>query len=177
MKQLNELNINNKKYIIFDMDGTLIDSIGIWNRVDQKLIKQFSGLSLDLDAVQSERDKFLHGNVIGDIYLEYCKELINKYNFGIKDAKKISQVRNNIYNDIAENEIDFKPFTVDLLKRLKQLGFTLILATVTARFLLDTYFYKNSNICSKIKLEEMFDYVLSMEDVSKKNQILKFIIR
>ena len=27
----------NKKIVIFDMDGTLIDSVGIWNEVDRKL--------------------------------------------------------------------------------------------------------------------------------------------
>lgn len=37
MKSLCELRLNNKKYIIFDMDGTLIDSIGVWNRIDQKI--------------------------------------------------------------------------------------------------------------------------------------------
>ena len=30
--------IKNKKLIIFDMDGTLIDSVGIWNEVDKNLI-------------------------------------------------------------------------------------------------------------------------------------------
>jgi len=30
--------IKGKKVIIFDMDGTLIDSIGIWNEIDQKLM-------------------------------------------------------------------------------------------------------------------------------------------
>ena len=38
MKNINELNISNKKVIIFDMDGTLIDSIGVWNNADKKLI-------------------------------------------------------------------------------------------------------------------------------------------
>ena len=39
MLNINQLNLKKKKYIIFDMDGTLIDSIGVWNRTDQKLIK------------------------------------------------------------------------------------------------------------------------------------------
>ncbi len=30
----------NKKVIIFDMDGTLIDSVGIWNEIDGKLIQE-----------------------------------------------------------------------------------------------------------------------------------------
>lgn len=34
MKKLSELNLKDKKYIIFDLDGTLIDSIGVWNRTD-----------------------------------------------------------------------------------------------------------------------------------------------
>ena len=48
MKNLNELNLNTKKYMIFDMDGTLIDSIGVWNRVDQELIKRFGGINISL---------------------------------------------------------------------------------------------------------------------------------
>ncbi len=31
--------LKGKKVIIFDMDGTLIDSIGIWNEIDKELIK------------------------------------------------------------------------------------------------------------------------------------------
>ena len=67
MKQLNELKLKDKKYIIFDMDGTLIDSIGVWNRTDQKLIEEFGGMSIDLDNIQTERDAFLHSNQDSDI--------------------------------------------------------------------------------------------------------------
>lgn len=52
MKSLDELNLKNKKYIIFDMDGTLIDSIGIWNITDQKLVQKYSNLVVDLKEIK-----------------------------------------------------------------------------------------------------------------------------
>ena len=39
--------LQHKKLIIFDMDGTLIDSIGIWNDIDCDLLKQLSGRDHD----------------------------------------------------------------------------------------------------------------------------------
>lgn len=39
--------IKGKKVIIFDLDGTLIDSIGIWNAIDQELIERISGTKVD----------------------------------------------------------------------------------------------------------------------------------
>ena len=50
--------------IIFDMDGTLIDSIGIWNQVDQCLMAVMGGAAEEEMAVGRRRDAFLsdHGN-------------------------------------------------------------------------------------------------------------------
>ena len=61
------------------MDGTLIDSIGVWNRTDQRLIEEYAGVFVDLNDVQIMRDNFLHSNQDSDIYLAFCEYLINKY--------------------------------------------------------------------------------------------------
>ena len=37
----------NKKVVIFDLDGTLIDSMGIWNRADESLIKKFTNKTVE----------------------------------------------------------------------------------------------------------------------------------
>ena len=58
MKELSNLKLRNKKYIIFDMDGTLIDSIGIWNFADQEIIKRYGGPEIDLDKLQFEEHYF-----------------------------------------------------------------------------------------------------------------------
>ena len=45
----------NKKVIIFDMDGTLIDSVGIWNQVDCELIQQLGNVILSQEEIQVQR--------------------------------------------------------------------------------------------------------------------------
>lgn len=146
MKPLNKLKLKEKKYIIFDMDGTLIDSIGVWNMTDQKLIEEFSGIIMDLDDIQAERDTFLHTNQDSDIYLEYCEYLIKKYNFNIQDANKLLKIRWDKSWEVLENEMDFKPDVVNLVLRLKKLGFNLVLATMTTQVQLDIYSKKNKRM-------------------------------
>ena len=49
----------NKKIVIFDMDGTLIDSVGMWNQVDQRLICALGGNALSTAELQEQRDRIL----------------------------------------------------------------------------------------------------------------------
>ena len=168
MKQLNELKLKDKKYIIFDMDGTLIDSIGIWNRTDQKLIEEFGGISIDLDDIQTERDAFLHSNQNSDIYLAYCEFLIKKYNFSIRDAQKLLKIRWDKSGEVLENEMDFKPDVVKLILMLKDLGFTLVLATMTTQVQLDIYSKKNKRMLEQMNIADVFDLITRKEDVKNK---------
>lgn len=168
MRQLNELKLKDKKYIIFDMDGTLIDSIGVWNRTDQKLIEEFGGISIDLDDIQTERDSFLHSNQDSDIYLAYCEYLIKKYNFSIRDAQTLLKIRWDKSGEVLENEMDFKLDVVKLILMLKDLGFTLVLATMTTQVQLDIYSKKNKRMLEQMNITEVFDLITRKEDVKNK---------
>ncbi len=46
----------NKKLVCFDLDGTLIDSVGIWNQVDAALIRQLSSCRYQHTELQRQRD-------------------------------------------------------------------------------------------------------------------------
>lgn len=168
MKELNQLKLKNKKYIIFDMDGTLIDSIGVWNITDQKLIEKYGGINKDLDEIQFERDLFLHNIQTGNTYLEYSKYLMNKYNFTIFDAEELTKIRLNLANDILAKEIDFKPNVVELILKLKSLGFILVLATMTTQVQLNVYSKINKKMLEQMNIDEVFDLIFTIDDVENK---------
>ncbi len=67
-----------KKVIIFDMDGTLIDSVGMWNKTDEILIGKLINREVQVQNIQQIRDKILAGCNSDDIYLEYCDFLRKK---------------------------------------------------------------------------------------------------
>lgn len=74
--------LKDKKVIIFDMDGTLIDSVGIWNQVDEALIQRIreDGKS-EIKNVQRKRDEVLRKNDQADNpYIEYCTYLKKRIN-------------------------------------------------------------------------------------------------
>ena len=150
MKKLDELKLEDKKYIIFDMDGTLIDSIGVWNRTDQKLMEEYGRITIDLDIIQKQRDEFLNSNPKGDSYLTYVEYLIKKYGLSI-NAEELLKVR-----------------SVELILKLKSLGFTVVLATMTTQVQLDIYSNKNKKMAEQMCINKDFDLIIRKEDVKYK---------
>ena len=62
-----------KKTVIFDMDGTLIDSVGVWNAVDVELVKRIGGGERDGGDLQRQRDALLRERAASpDPYGDYC---------------------------------------------------------------------------------------------------------
>lgn len=72
--------LKNKKVVIFDLDGTLIDSVGIWNTIDEELIKEIGTVEFDNIDIGKQRDMQLKEySKCEDAYLEYCGFLKEKY--------------------------------------------------------------------------------------------------
>ena len=156
-----------KKVIIFDMDGTLIDSVGIWNAIDQELISTLSEQGSDETIIQQQRDTILRSlSETKDAYLEYCHFLKEHYGMAIS-KEEIRNLRYAIAQKYLTEVIDFKPHAEAFLHYLKAQGFTLVIASTTSHANLQTYMTRNLTMQNKVNFGETFSLILGRDVVQK----------
>ena len=157
-----------RKCIIFDLDGTLIDSLGIWSEVDQALIEELSSGHV---RVSEEKAYELRAGAMqrygegSDAYFKYCADL--KASYGMPGTpEEIHARRYDIAQEFLRTRVDYRPDAAAVLLRLKRAGMKLALATTTRRRNIDTYSMRNERIRAKAPLSEVFDLIVSRDDVS-----------
>lgn len=154
--------LENLDLVIFDLDGTLIDSNGVNNQLDVELARSL-GENKSEEEILKERDNIFKINNTGDIYLNYCEYLKTKYKSNLS-KEEILQFRRNLSKKVSKH-IKYKPEADLMIKYLKSQNIKIALGTVSRRETIDIYINENEHIRNKCNIKEYFDFIITKDDV------------
>ena len=151
--------------VIFDLDGTLIDSLGIWNAVDVALVKQLGHSSFSTDELCHFREKALISHAREENpYVGFCADLGRLCGSSLS-ATEIHKMRYQISRRLLREEMRLRPGAAKVVKKIRSLGMETAIATTTKRANIDIYDQQNTAIMSELKISEHFPIILSRENV------------
>lgn len=108
-----------KKKLIFDMDGTLLDSMGMWYNLVENLKDKENSID-QLEPLEIKDDSMMH------YVLKYHMGDYTKYNHG-KLFRLLDEYVSNFYGDTSHD----KPGVIAKIEELYNEGYEMYLATAT----------------------------------------------
>ena len=141
--------IKNIKACIFDLDGTLVDSMWMWPEIDKEYLGRF-GIEYD-DNLKNEID--------GISFHETAVYFKNK--FGISDSiEKICKDWEDMAYDKYKNEVKEKRGCQKFLEQLKSKGIKMGIATSNKRSMVDV-------VLESLGMKNFFEVITTSDEVKK----------
>ena len=134
-----------KEAYIFDMDGTLVDSVYALDNGTKGFLDEM-GVKYPDNIVE----------IITPLGYEGAAKYIQSLGVD-KTVDELMQMMKNAMIGEYENNIPAKPFAIDVIKRLHREGHTLCVLTASPHFLLDPCF-------KRLGIYDLFDKIWSTDD-------------
>lgn len=137
-----------KPYAIFDMDGTLVDSMQYWSRLAGEFLTR-KGIT-EIPPELLERLKTLTITGGSALFIE---------TFGLSGTpESVAAEMNEMMDEHYRNDIPLKPCVATYVKQLRLLGVTLCVASATAQPLIE-------DCLKRLGIADDFAFLLSCEEV------------
>ncbi|MCL2052920.1 MAG: HAD family phosphatase [Oscillospiraceae bacterium] len=133
--------------IIFDMDGTLVDSLDIWAEADKRFILS-QGREYDDEISYSM--KTMH-------FDQACLYLIEKLSLDMT----LEQIEAILTKNIEEsylNDVKLKPFTLEFLEAERKKGIKMCIATSNKKRLAQA-------LTAKLGIYDFFEFIITSDEV------------
>lgn len=134
-----------KKYAIFDMDGTLIDSMVFWKNLATEYLTSKGILQIPADILEQ----------IKPMTMSESAALFRR-EFGL--TGDVEAQMNEMMEDHYRNDIPLKPGVWEYLENLHRQGVRMCVASATAEHLMES-------CLTRLGVRQYFEYLLSCETV------------
>ena len=141
--------IKNIKACIFDLDGTLVDSMWMWPDIDREYLNRF----------EIEYDDNLKNEIDGISFHETAVYFKNK--FGISDSvEKICKDWEDMAYDKYKYEVKEKPGCKKFLEHLRSKGIRMGIATSNNRSMVDV-------VLESLNMKDFFEVITTSDEVKR----------
>lgn len=141
------------KGAIFDMDGTLIDSLMLWDLLWQAIGDRYLG-GKPL-AITKEQDK-----AVRTVALPVAMDYLHEQTGVGESGQALLELANDLFLDFYRSRVQLKPGVKEFLDYCRKQGVSMCIATASERMLVDAAL-KHCNI------EDYFSGIVSCTEVGK----------
>lgn len=138
------------KAIIFDMDGSLVDSMWIWKQIDIEYLSQYGYDSSDRAIAEFQ------ANVEGMSFRETAEFMQSHFNLS-RSIEEMMDDWNKMAWEKYEKEVFLKPGAIEFLSECKIRGILLGIASSNSKELVD-------NVMKARELEDFFQVIITGSD-------------
>ncbi len=139
------------KGIIFDLDGTLIDSMGVWEEADRQLLVKHGVDPLSDPELSDKMKKYS---------VMEAAEHFRKMGVKMSAEDIIAEIEDTVSSKY-ESEIPLKPYVAEVLDKLDEKGIRYCIATANYRSLTEA-------VLKRFGLLERFEFIVSCAETGVK---------
>ncbi|NER15526.1 HAD-IA family hydrolase [Leptobacterium flavescens] len=137
-------------YVIFDMDGVLVDSEPFHKQVLARALRE---LGVELTSEY-------HNSLIGMAGMPIYKKMISDFELSIHPQELMSFHKGLFYKELENCEVPAVDDVLNLLETLKRENFSLSLGSSSPKKLIDIF-------VNRLEIGDYFDHLVSSEDVER----------